>query len=721
MVLLCIFVLSGVIAGIGAPKANAATESKEITFAESTNRTRSMVVNIPNLNLVTGISANHDGSASYTRQSSDNILVTVQNGTSTGSQTDPYYYSKTTSKTVGPQSNNLFDSTVPYSDSSGYSGNIGKNGYSYVSSGSYTPEQTSYFSTVETSSNPNYSFPSYVWYNSSGYNGPLYKSGSVYVYSGSDTRASQYFSRSFTNTITNVYYNGVFQGSSSTGSAPSCYSINENGYSGCLSRGSTYGPYISYYYPSYNVTIESKEYTAYYSGTLYKGSDTRVYGQYYWNNLTKPAVDTRQWKQDYQGAVYKAATLPTYSYTVTIHYTVFGPPEMPTNINVTPTTTSASVSWSPSAGATSYLLSVSGPDISNMVCSSSGTSGTCSGLSPGTTYTFLVLATNGYGSNSGSAIATTTTVPGGGTGGGTGSGEPTNLSQLQIFLSDSPNIYYPKLYSGQYDNLLGTKIQSEITHIQNLWNDLNTYTDTWTNYDHPAMKAEANQTANKLRDIAVSGTIFTVTRIKTFIPFEKSQFAIPQLDPELNIVGLLEPMYDERDYYDADDIRIRTEQYILTWEQNGFFGNIESSGRQVFNFNGKSQGWFSTGPHLETTYILRKRHDVNDGSNSFTYTCSSTFSSPDCTANLSAVNGLASYLPNIDYSIGFDFTNSSQVINGYTNGFPAYEIWTSSKSKPAYVLQYGAKPSAEWELFELADWTSLILTNNTIFNKQFTF
>ncbi|HEV2377536.1 MAG TPA: glycosyl hydrolase family 18 protein [Streptosporangiaceae bacterium] len=100
------------------------------------------------------------------------------------------------------------------------------------------------------------------------------------------------------------------------------------------------------------------------------------------------------------------------------------PPGAPTGLAVTGTTqTSVSLSWvAPSGTVTGYNIYQGGAK----VASTTGTSFTVSGLSPGTSYTFAVTATNTSGESPQSSSVTATTQSSGG--GGSPPGAPTGLT-----------------------------------------------------------------------------------------------------------------------------------------------------------------------------------------------------------------------------------------------------------------------------------------------------
>ncbi|WP_164931686.1 RHS repeat protein, partial [Longirhabdus pacifica] len=169
----------------------------------------------------------------------------------------------------------------------------------------YTPGDS--MSVTDSRTRSSNSFSSSISYNSGEYSGTLTKSGSSYVTSGSYTPAS---SKTATSSCTNTQpgkYNssGIWvRTGSDTNSCPSSKSYNSGGYSGTLSRTST----------TTNKTcptngnpgwICTQSFTANYSGTV-----------------TKPASDTRVWKQNYSGTVSTPG-----SYSSTRYYESWSPCE----------------------------------------------------------------------------------------------------------------------------------------------------------------------------------------------------------------------------------------------------------------------------------------------------------------------------------------------------------------------------------------------------------
>jgi len=126
------------------------------------------------------------------------------------------------------------------------------------------------------------SFPNAVNYSDdNGYSGTLTPLSPAYVVSGTYTPAS-----SKTVTVSQIVSNPAY--------LPDNLEYNKNNYSGTLSKNN-----------NYVVNIDG-EYIQYYSGTVYSKD-----------------IDTRKWRQDYLGEVYKGGTdykNYKYSYTVTITY-----------------------------------------------------------------------------------------------------------------------------------------------------------------------------------------------------------------------------------------------------------------------------------------------------------------------------------------------------------------------------------------------------------------
>jgi hypothetical protein len=97
------------------------------------------------------------------------------------------------------------------------------------------------------------------------------------------------------------------------------------------------------------------------------------------------------------------------------------PPSAPTNLSATASDTQVSLSWNSVAGATSYTVkrsTTSGGPYSTIVSGHTTTSYTNTGLTNGTTYYYVVSATNAQGESPNSTQASATPVEGGSGGGG---------------------------------------------------------------------------------------------------------------------------------------------------------------------------------------------------------------------------------------------------------------------------------------------------------------
>lgn len=229
------------------------------TTGDSATRQQSKTVTINNLKSVDAISVN-TGTVSHTITGND-IVITCNNGVAV--RNSSYTPSQYVTGTLINGSNS-FPTTMNYYDgSTGYSGNIPKSGLSYVDSGSYTPAD----SKTATSSNAQAVYQDWKY------------QGGVWVYVGQP------------------YWN-----------APSSRSYNSGGYSGTLYLQN--GPNASPPYPSGSgstgaTTTTNAAGTANYSGTV-----------------TKPAEDTRIWRQDYAGNIYGPSSYTDYyAYVVTLTYT----------------------------------------------------------------------------------------------------------------------------------------------------------------------------------------------------------------------------------------------------------------------------------------------------------------------------------------------------------------------------------------------------------------
>lgn len=147
------------------------------------------------------------------------------------------------------------------------------------------------------------SFSSTKPYSNGGYTGTLNRDGSSYVYSGSYTRSD---SKTVTTKVSDtmiINFRTMSPDTDWNNKPSSSISYNEDGYSGTLNL-------VTYTTADKRISPKDKNYmladwTATYSGTV-----------------TKPSSDTRRWKQDYKGTVYKGGTDNYYKYKINIKYTV---------------------------------------------------------------------------------------------------------------------------------------------------------------------------------------------------------------------------------------------------------------------------------------------------------------------------------------------------------------------------------------------------------------
>ena len=160
--------------------------------------------------------------------------------------------------------------------------------------------------------------PTTTTYSSNGYNGTLNfiskSDNGCYEDFGSykTVSVSQSFSDSWTNHGT-IYYDetGKQLGSATWDSpAPSSIRINEDGYSGSISRKSTSGSwYVTDYHPNGKVACKEADFTAYYSGTLSKSESVWVPKMQFVHDYTGY----------YEGTIYKYIKQPYVAPFVTTH------------------------------------------------------------------------------------------------------------------------------------------------------------------------------------------------------------------------------------------------------------------------------------------------------------------------------------------------------------------------------------------------------------------
>lgn len=159
-----------------------------------------------------------------------------------------------------------------------------------------------------TSSNNSFN-STYGYSDGSGYSGYLPKSMSSYVISGSYSPSD---TKTVSDTRTGYDYGNSPSDVLSTYNPPSSINYNSGGYSGILSRSSvSRGSWEVGWSAFWRRLV-----TAHYSGPV-----------------TKPASDTRVWRQNYSGTVYKGGTDYYYSYTVTLQYTDNRVPKITNKMN----------------------------------------------------------------------------------------------------------------------------------------------------------------------------------------------------------------------------------------------------------------------------------------------------------------------------------------------------------------------------------------------------
>lgn len=278
--------------------------SQTVVFPDSTSRTQSKSVVVPEKAVVTSANVN-TGNVSFT-QNGRNVLVTVSGGVSTGSMYDPYKNSRTET-TTRTSSSNSFSNSVSY-NSGGYSGTLYKSGGSYVYSGSYTSADSKTV-TNQPSSN----------YNSGGYSGTLTRYVSGGSYTPSDSKTVSGIVGKTQSGICDTRMGSDWMHCEEKPAHPATISYSSGGYSGNI-------PYESYKYWSSNTYPSGNGHyrfdwsrTWYYGGTITKpASDTRTYA--YQGIVYRPESDTRVYGQNYSGTVYQGGTNTYYGYEVNLNY-----------------------------------------------------------------------------------------------------------------------------------------------------------------------------------------------------------------------------------------------------------------------------------------------------------------------------------------------------------------------------------------------------------------
>lgn len=228
----------------------ASSTSNIVSFSESTSSSQSKSVTIKNLGSVTSASVN-TGNVTYS-VNNNVVTINVSNGTPTRSSTPSK--TATDSRT---SSTNSFSSSISY-NSGEYSGNLSKNGSSFVISGSAAGSKTA------SGTHDSIAWNQYRWNGSSWVIIDSYSPNTPTISYGPD-------SDGYSGTLSKTSASYI----SSSGTAPSNPSV-----------GTTYTQYNTW--------------RGYYSGTV-----------------TKP--DNRVYQQNYSGTVY-GTTIYYYTYTVTLNY-----------------------------------------------------------------------------------------------------------------------------------------------------------------------------------------------------------------------------------------------------------------------------------------------------------------------------------------------------------------------------------------------------------------
>lgn len=250
-----------------------------LTLGESMNRTQTGSVGVSGLYRVKSCLVN-TGSASCTG-SGNTVSVTAASGDPVRSQWNSTKYSRYASDYLTSSSNSFPGSTY-YSGYDGYSGSIGRSGSAYVSSGTYQPSGTKTVTAAE---------QYFTW-----------TGGAVYVRSSSVS----YWRYSYDTAFPTYYYT---------------YPTDWEGYSGScrLNSNRVNG------YPLIDGIYFKNRGTAYYDSHGYRGGESLSWSELYrFSNtncsVSRPAVDTRTYRQDYGGTVYMGGNDEYYRYNVTIVY-----------------------------------------------------------------------------------------------------------------------------------------------------------------------------------------------------------------------------------------------------------------------------------------------------------------------------------------------------------------------------------------------------------------
>lgn len=233
-------------------------------FVESTSQSMSNTFNFPNLISVDEVTVDN-GNVTYTKKQ-DNVNVNVNNGTVSKSVYDSQKYSMS-KEDYRDSSSNSFASSISCS-SDGYSGTLYASGSSYVSSGSYTPADSKTVTENHTASQSD-----------------------IKKWNGTNW----------------VDIDQVITGDTSC--SPITY--NSGGYSGTLSYvGKTATE--SHFNPAPTNPVVGQTYVFFYQSGYFTFNGT----------VTRPATDTRVYRQKYNGYLYQGGYTNYYKYKINIKYTI---------------------------------------------------------------------------------------------------------------------------------------------------------------------------------------------------------------------------------------------------------------------------------------------------------------------------------------------------------------------------------------------------------------
>ncbi|PDZ94967.1 hypothetical protein CON36_30950 [Bacillus cereus] len=269
--------------------AQAATPGTQVVnFSESTSQSRSQTINIPKLYKIKSVTTDN-GNVSYSVNGTD-VTINVNNGSTSRQESyyDPYKYSKYASESRSQIGNNWFSDSISYSDGSGYSGTLNKNGSS-TSNTSYYPNYTTekvmytFDSSQQPSSRPTsegywtkYSTASatrvYVWDRISS----SYSFGTYVNYNGEDTGPWEAAGGAYS-----YYWGKDYSWDYCYYTSRDCrdYGGYDNGF--YMDSNSWTAPF---YITMWSWTKQETTYTQKYDGTVYQGGTS--YRDYYAYNVT---------------------------------------------------------------------------------------------------------------------------------------------------------------------------------------------------------------------------------------------------------------------------------------------------------------------------------------------------------------------------------------------------------------------------------------------------